>query len=101
MKSAFEEEVKNMQIIRTDLKSQLESEEKIKHEGELQLKELELELQKIKATLAKEEYEHKKVMESLQSEFNAKVEQLEKRSETLSAENFEYAMENVSKIIQI
>ena len=78
------------------LKSERETEQIIKEEVEKHMEELLEELEKIEEEINESKDKHGKASKQVQQKYSKVLEELLMKSEKLAAENFEYAVDNVS-----
>ena len=78
------------------LKSEIESELILKEEVNKHMEELAHELDKVEHDMDRLREDHTENMKQIREKYSAKLKLLENKSEKLAAENFEFAVENVS-----
>ena len=78
------------------LKSEIETEHIMREEVEKHAEELTDELEKVEHEMERLKANHVKNLNQIQEKYSLQLKHLEKKSEKLAAENFEYAVENVN-----
>ena len=96
LRDSHEQSLERLDAVVTKLQQELVIEEKHKEASEIEVNKLEDEYKVMKDKVHREEIEHKREVSAIKQGYLNKISQLEKRSEKLAAENFEYAMEYVS-----
>ena len=78
------------------LRSEIETEQIMKEDVDKHIEELTDELEKVEHEMEGLKTEHVNNLNQIQEKYSVQSKLLEKKSEKLAAENFEYALENVN-----
>ena len=95
MKAEYNEHILKLEATIACLRSEIESEQIIKEEGDLQTDEIIHELDKVNNDMDGLREDHNEKIKQIREKCEAKLKLLEHKSEKLAAENFEYVVENV------
>jgi len=94
IKEDYEEQILKLGATIACLKSEIESEQIMREESDKHIEELSEELEKFEREMDTMRKEHTESKTNIRETFESKVNLLERKSEKLAAENFEYAVEN-------
>ena len=99
IKEDYKEQILKLGATIACLKSEIESEQIMREESDKHIEELSEELEKFEREMDTMRKEHTESKTNIRETFESKVNLLERKSEKLAAENFEYAVENVRHCI--
>ena len=95
LKEHYEDKIMKLETTIDCLKSEIETEHIMKEEVEKHIEELTDELEKFEHEMDGLKSDHVNNLNQIQEKYSVQFKLLEKKSENLAAENFEYAVENV------
>jgi chromosome segregation ATPase len=99
LKEVYEEKIMKLETTIDCLKSEIETEHIMKEEVEKHIEELTDELENVEHEMDELKADHVNKLNQIQEKYSVQLKLLEKKSEKLAAENFEYAVENVNCLI--
>ena len=95
LKENYEDKIMKIETTIDCLKSEIETEHIMKEEVDKHVEELTDELEQVEHEMDRLKADHVNNLNQIQEKYSVQFKLLEKKSEKLAAENFEYAVENV------